>query len=213
VSSQDDLTARARIRDAAIALFAERGIAAATIRDIAEAAGVSSGLLRHHFGSKEGLRDACDEYALNQITALGLQFTDTSVLGRVTPEVLRLQRYLIRSMMDGSAAAMAMFDRTLDFGEQWLATTDMDVSDPRAYLAVISVMKMSMFVMRDQLSHALGQSVDEPAGWARALAASLEIFANPLVTPDLLEQGRKMLAEYTAEYTAEATENPTEEQP
>jgi AcrR family transcriptional regulator len=213
VSSQNDLTARARIRDAAIALFAERGIAAATIRDIAEAAGVSSGLLRHHFGSKEGLRDACDEYALNQITALGLQFTDTSVLGRVTPEVLRLQRYLIRSMMDGSAAAMAMFDRTLDFGEQWLATTDMDVSDPRAYLAVISVMKMSMFVMRDQLSHALGQSVDEPAGWARALAASLEIFANPLVTPDLLEQGRKMLAEYTAEYTAEATENPTEEQP
>jgi len=55
VSSPSDLTARARIREAAIELFADRGIEGATIRDIAEKAGVSSGLLRHHFGSKEGL--------------------------------------------------------------------------------------------------------------------------------------------------------------
>jgi AcrR family transcriptional regulator len=209
VSSQSDLTARARIRDAAIALFADRGIGAASIRDIAEAAGVSSGLLRHHFGSKEGLRDACDEFALNRLTALGLQFTETAVLGPITPETMGLQRYLIRSMMDGSPAAMAMFDRALDYGEQWLGTSGLEVSDPRAYLAVISVMKMSMFVMRDQLSHALGASVDQPAGWARVVTASLEIFAQPLVTPDLLEQARKALAGFTAEATLE----PTEEQP
>ena len=64
MSSPEDLTARARIRDAAIELFAERGIGSATIRDIAQAAGVSSGLVRHHFGSKDGLRRACDEYAM-----------------------------------------------------------------------------------------------------------------------------------------------------
>ncbi|MGH3750942.1 MAG: helix-turn-helix domain-containing protein, partial [Micromonosporaceae bacterium] len=54
--AHEDLTARARIRDAALRLFAERGIGPATIRDIAKAAGVSSGLVRHHFGSKEALR-------------------------------------------------------------------------------------------------------------------------------------------------------------
>ena len=43
-SSAEDLTARARIRDAAIALFADRGIGPATIRDIAQAAGVSPGV-------------------------------------------------------------------------------------------------------------------------------------------------------------------------
>src|SRR6266542_759545 len=53
----EDLTARARIRDAALRLFAERGVDGATIRDIAKAAGVSAGLVRHHFGSKEALRD------------------------------------------------------------------------------------------------------------------------------------------------------------
>jgi len=198
VSSQSDLTARARIRDAAMDLFAEKGIAAATIRDIAQAAGVSSGLLRHHFGSKEGLRDACDEYALNQVTALGIQFTETGVLGRLSPEIMRLQRYLIRSVMDGSPSALAMFDKTLEYGEYWLERSELDIADPRAYLAVIAVMKMSMFVMGDLLTHALGQRVDEPAGWARVISAAVEIFAHPLVTPDVLEQTRKALAEFTA---------------
>jgi AcrR family transcriptional regulator len=198
VSSQSDLTARARIREAAIALFAEKGMAATTIRDIAQAAGVSSGLLRHHFGSKEGLRDACDEYALNQITALGIQFTETNLLGRITPEIMRLQRYAIRSVMDGSPSALAMFDKALAYGEHWLERSDLEVADPQAYLAVISVMKMSMFVMRDLLSHALGESVDEPAGWARVISASIEIFSQPLVPPDLAEQARKALAEFTA---------------
>ena len=198
MSSASDLTARARIRDAAIALFAEKGIEAATIREIAQAAGVSSGLLRHHFGSKEGLRDACDEYALNQVTSLGIQFTETNLLGRVTPEIMRLQQYAIQSVMDGSPNALATFDRALAYGEYWLEHSGIEVSDPRAYLAVIAVMKMSMFAMRDLLSHALGQDVGEPAGWARVISASIEIFSQPLVTPDLLEQARKALAEFTA---------------
>ena len=53
-----DLTARARIRDAAIRHFADEGYERTTIRGIAVTAGVSPGLLRHHFGSKEELRRA-----------------------------------------------------------------------------------------------------------------------------------------------------------
>jgi AcrR family transcriptional regulator len=55
-----DLTARARIREAALRHFAEEGYQGATIRAIAGTAGVSPGLLRHHFGSKEELRAACE---------------------------------------------------------------------------------------------------------------------------------------------------------
>lgn len=69
-TSFEDLTARARIRDAAIQLFAERGIEDVTIRDIASAAGVSSGLVRHHFGSKDDLRAACDSHVLSQMMGL-----------------------------------------------------------------------------------------------------------------------------------------------
>src|SRR5262249_41755472 len=104
-----------------------------------------------------------------------------------------------RSMMDGSPTAMAMFDRMMEYGERWMATADLDIPDPRAYLAVIAVMKMSMFVMRDQLSHALGESIDDPAGWVRVISASIEIFSRPLVTPDIVEQARKALAEFASE--------------
>jgi AcrR family transcriptional regulator len=61
-----DLTARSRIRDAAIRLFAEDGFAV-PLRAIAEAVGVSAGLVVHHFGSKQGLREVCDAAVLEQI--------------------------------------------------------------------------------------------------------------------------------------------------
>jgi AcrR family transcriptional regulator len=59
--THEDLTARARIRDAAIELFAAQGVAGTSIREVAELAGVSPGLVMHHFGSKEGLRRAADD--------------------------------------------------------------------------------------------------------------------------------------------------------
>src|SRR6266508_1453721 len=99
----EDLTARARIRDAALRLFAERGIEAATIRDIAKAAGVSSGLVRHHFGSKEALRDACDSYAMDRTTRLREQMltegrlADQTFVVSVHPTARLLQSYLVRS--------------------------------------------------------------------------------------------------------------------
>ena len=64
----DDLRAEARIRDAAITLFGAHGIRATTIRSVAQAAGVSPGLVIHHFGSKEGLREACDDKVMEQLS-------------------------------------------------------------------------------------------------------------------------------------------------
>ncbi|MBL7257260.1 TetR/AcrR family transcriptional regulator [Paractinoplanes lichenicola] len=179
-----DLTARARIRDAAIQLFAERGVEGATIRDIAQQADVSSGLLRHHFGSKEGLRDACDEWALHELTKVSGQFIEFSTLDGFTLRVRLLQSYLIRSILDGSPAGTAMFDRMLEYGEQWLATTDLKVADPRAFVAVLSVMKMSLFTMSDLMSRALGDDVTQPQAWGRMLRASLDLFSQPLITKE-----------------------------
>jgi len=47
--------ARDKIVEAALATFAEFGFHGATMRDIAQRAGVSQGLLHHHFGGKEAL--------------------------------------------------------------------------------------------------------------------------------------------------------------
>jgi AcrR family transcriptional regulator len=194
VSSDSDLTARARIRDAAIALFTERGIAGATIRDIAQAAGVSSGLLRHHFGSKEGLRDACDEFALARITQLQMAFTESQTLGgALAPDAMALQQYLIRSLMDGSPRGAAMFAAAVQGGERWLAGTELRTDDPRAFVAVLGAMKMGMFLMREQLTAALGEDVGELPGYLRMIRASLEIFSQPLLTPEQADEAMKAL--------------------
>ena len=63
----EDLTARARIREAALEHFAREGYERATIRAIAQTAGVSPGLLRHHYGSKDALRVACDDYVFEML--------------------------------------------------------------------------------------------------------------------------------------------------
>ena len=61
-----DVTARARIRDAAVRRFAADGFGA-PVRAIAADAGVSPGLVIHHFGSKAALRAACDEHVLREV--------------------------------------------------------------------------------------------------------------------------------------------------
>jgi AcrR family transcriptional regulator len=198
VSSQSgDLTARARIRDAAIELFAERGVAAATIRDIADRAGVSSGLLRHHFGSKDGLREACDEYAMAKMTELRERLLgpnvmmDPAVLAAAHPAAMLLQSYLVRSMMEGSSTAL--FDAAMESGRTWLHHAGFQPSDPDGYLAVLIAMKISIFLMRDQISHALGQDMTTPAGHRRMLRASVEIFSLPMLSPEQGEQALKAL--------------------
>jgi AcrR family transcriptional regulator len=63
---EEDRTARARIRDAAVHTFGTAGFDA-PVRAVAAAAGVSPALVIHHFGSKDGLRAACDEHVLRVI--------------------------------------------------------------------------------------------------------------------------------------------------
>jgi AcrR family transcriptional regulator len=60
----DNHTTAGRIRDAAIVLSDVVGFGKATTRSLAKRAGVSLGLVLHHFCSKGELRAACDEYVI-----------------------------------------------------------------------------------------------------------------------------------------------------
>src|SRR5947209_2723300 len=55
---------RRQVLDAALDLFAHRGYRATTVRDIAQAAGVSTGNVYHHFPDKESIfRTLLDEFS------------------------------------------------------------------------------------------------------------------------------------------------------
>jgi TetR/AcrR family transcriptional regulator, regulator of cefoperazone and chloramphenicol sensitivity len=60
------LDGRERLIRQAFILFADKGFDSVTVRDLASASNVSVGLINHHFGSKEGLREAVDEYFIAQ---------------------------------------------------------------------------------------------------------------------------------------------------
>ncbi|KZS71521.1 TetR family transcriptional regulator [Mycobacterium kansasii] len=60
-ATNDDLTAKARIRNAALDLYAQYGEDRVSLRAIAAEAGVTLGLVQHHFKTKAGLRQAVDE--------------------------------------------------------------------------------------------------------------------------------------------------------
>jgi len=206
--SVEDLTARARIRDAALALFAERGMDRATIRDIAKAAGVSGGLVRHHFGSKDGLRAACDSYALDQLMqikeqAVDGQLANPSFMSAAHPTVLLLYRYLARSLVDGSPAAAAMFDEMVELGEAWLATHNPgQMADPRGYSAVLVAMQTGMLMMHGQLSRWLGADIFTAEGHLRLTEAMIDFFSQPLLSPELAEQARAAVAHLQAQQPA-----------
>lgn len=70
---------RGAVLDAALALFAARGYDGVSLRDIAEAAGTTHGLVRHHFGAKEDVwRAVVDEADGRYVAALPRELLDPS---------------------------------------------------------------------------------------------------------------------------------------
>lgn len=124
-SAADDRTAIARIRDAAIDEWGRHGFGV-PLRRIAESAGVSAGLVIHHFGSKEGLRTACDEHIAEEIRSgksASLQTTDPADWFAQMAEIdsyAPMMAYLVRSMQSGSDLAKMLWRRMIENAEQYM---------------------------------------------------------------------------------------------
>ncbi|MGL5443325.1 MAG: TetR/AcrR family transcriptional regulator, partial [[Mycobacterium] stephanolepidis] len=64
-ATDEDLTAKARIRNTALDLYAQYGEERISLRAVASAAGVTLGLVQHHFKTKAGLRQAVDQLVVD----------------------------------------------------------------------------------------------------------------------------------------------------
>lgn len=119
---KSDLTGRARLRDTALVLFAERGFEATSTRAVAAAAGLSPALVTRYFGSKEGLRAAVDKYVLERIgTELSTVDADAGLmesLGEVTARLFGadpvLRGYLRHVLLEDSPASTRLFGQLFD---------------------------------------------------------------------------------------------------
>jgi TetR/AcrR family transcriptional regulator, regulator of cefoperazone and chloramphenicol sensitivity len=184
----EDLTARARIREAAIRLFTERGVKETAVLDIAKAAGVSGGLIRHHFGSKDGLRVECDTYVLDELLrfkeqALKQMQADPDFQPMFDARQVLLRRYLGRAMVDGSPEAAARFVQTVDETEHWFVDqSGLDLPDARACAAVLAGMTLGVFAMQDHIARALGENPLSPRVQER-IGQAYAVIYSPVLLP------------------------------
>jgi TetR/AcrR family transcriptional regulator, regulator of cefoperazone and chloramphenicol sensitivity len=201
-----DFTARVRTRDAAMRLFADQGEKSTTIRAVAEQAGVAPGLVSHHFGSKQGLRDACDDYVLDylrQIIKQGVDehgVADPAYLDSVYRGAADVLRYVARALVDSSAAAAALFDNLVALTEEYLTThpsrDGASQSDARTQAAVIVAMRLGVWVLHPHLMRALGADELTPQMLARLSAAVLDVMSQDFAGADIVALARSGLDRY-----------------
>lgn len=182
-----DLTGRARIRDAALAEFADRGFKGATIQTIADAAGVSTGLIRHHFGSKEGLRRMCDEHAIGTLLeqaqhGLGEEAAEPGFFTAMYAMSELSTRYLARALIEGSEAADDLFDAGAGLAERFLSANWPDrfpagSEATRDAAAVMGAMHLGTLVLHSHLSRRMGADSLDRANSPRTGAAMTGIYA------------------------------------
>ena len=122
----EDLTTRARIRDAAVARFAREGFGA-SVRALAADAGVSPGLVIHHFGSKEGLRLACDEYVLRVTREAKRESIVTGGPGEMVAQLAAIEEYaplaayVVQALLAGGDLAATLLEQAIADAETYLA--------------------------------------------------------------------------------------------
>jgi len=192
-----DLRAAAVIRDAAMRLFAERGAAAVTIREIAAAAGVSPGLVMHHYGSKEGLRDAVDRRAaalfedmLGELGRVGEEGGSASLAEllavRLEDEPV-LVGYVRRLVLDGGDAADALFGRLFEATEAGMralvnAGIIRPAADERTRTAFLLANDLSLLLMRGQITRATGTDPLARDGLAAWTAVVMDVYTGGIFT-------------------------------
>ncbi|WP_246179164.1 TetR/AcrR family transcriptional regulator [Actinomadura decatromicini] len=207
----EDLTARARIREAALLQLAEHGVKGATFRGIAEAAGVSVGLVQHHFGSKEELRAACDAYALDTVRQLSAAsaaggISDPGFLAATMRADLPVRRYLARALVDGSDAAARLFDDLVETTERYFDAPPPGINrpttrDPLAYAAATVAMTIGVEVLHEHLTRVLGADTFTPEGSLRLRRAVFEVFDDRLLSRELVERVRAAMDDFEANAT------------
>ncbi|MBI3692761.1 MAG: TetR/AcrR family transcriptional regulator [Mycolicibacterium aromaticivorans] len=189
---------RSAIVEAALELFARRGTAETTLQTIADSAGVSVGLVQHHFSSKDGLIEAVEAHALAIIGSVMAQPMPPSP-AESAPEIgRRVSRlfadhvaaldFMGRQLVEGAASGVGLFDAMATMGiARWeqLAQAGAVHSELDVVWAALNplLLVFGAIVFRRQLEQHLDAPLTSPSELRR-----WEDSVNTLITKGQLRQ-------------------------
>ena len=201
MSSTDDRSTRARIRDAAIDVVAETGPGGLTARNVAARAGVSAGSVIHHFGSMDELRDACDHHIVAEVRRLktaamarGAQVDPIAAL-RDAADGPPLMAYLARTMVDGTPRVTDLVremvaDAVAYMKEGAASGLLNELDDPEGCAAILTIWSLGALVLHDHVKALLGVDLLSPSLQAdptyirRYMAPAFELLSGGMVTEE-----------------------------
>ncbi|UGT41574.1 TetR/AcrR family transcriptional regulator [Nocardia yamanashiensis] len=188
-ATNDDLTAKARIRNAAMDLYAQYGAERVSLRAVAGEAGVTLGLVQHHFKTKAGLIDAVDQLVVDYFAAAVGSVPPTGTAAEVAAardEAVRTMlhnnpavvNYVRRAVLEPSETRIRLLDTLIDLTrrevsglrEAGIASTRRRESDQIVSVLVRQLGELLLAPLVD----AVWERVAEPGNTKPRLAIKLE---------------------------------------
>lgn len=171
----------------------------ASLRSIATDAGVSAGLILHHFGSRDGLREACDNHVLAEIRAgksgvLGQGGTGGAGLLVQMAQVegyAPMVGYTLRCLQDGGPALRHFVDQLVADAVEYLREAEESGTvrpsrfpEERARILAeqgLGALLLQLPAQQERLD------LEELPGWLRdyserIIGPTLELYTEPLLT-------------------------------
>lgn len=190
-----DLTAAAAIRIAAMELFAERGYADVSVRQIASKAGVSPALVIHHYGSKEKLRAVLEErvaaFVESMLAELGKapdeggSATVAELFAKRLENEPALAGYVRRLLIDNGPAGAALYERLYEATQAGLQALEQagvvrPPLDERIRSAFLLGNDLAMILLRQHITRVVGVDPLSRAGLVRWSTEGFDIYAKGL---------------------------------
>lgn len=187
-----------RILDVAIDAFAADGFSAVTVRRIATEADVSPALVLHHYGSKAGLRAACDAQVITRIMDTKRQRGAEAGQGLSPFPLQQLMqeaggetawRYLVRAVLEDTTHGRDVFHQLVTATERvlvegWPGVDLHPVADARATAVALTAQSLAPLLFAPHAARELGIAQDAPVGdvLLRLSPALMDLYAHGLFT-------------------------------
>lgn len=189
----------ARIRDAAIELFAAQGVRATSVRAVADRAGVSPPLVMHHYGTKDALRVACDRHLAETVRErkrASLTRGADPLAHLRAPDGPPLIAYLARTLADGTPEVAGLVDELVDDAEAYLADgvaagTARPSEDPRGRAVVLTLWSLGSLALGDHVARLTGVDLTgDPAALGPWAVPAAEVLSRGVLPEETYRQVR-----------------------